>query len=397
MADLELNSIGNGDGNNYLLRDNSKIPLSGSNQISGDLVPATDNSYNLGSATNNYNTVYTRNINHGLSSSSLILSGGNGASNGSNLVLYGIDRSDGFQGIWQLTARGTNSYYLRGNTDGSITTSATLIRPTTDSGCNLGSSNYGYGSIYTTAIFARQIRVQPSNLNDSLSIGTIGQTGSIYLNHNDMDASLAPVAYRGSVNLITGNGAIRLDLYENGELTWSGNVIRPTTDGGTTLGTGSLRFGQIYSTNSAISTSDERQKDNIKQIDDKLLQAWGNVNIVQFNFKDALEKKGENARLHTGYIAQNIQQACEENGINPNDYGLFCHDSWEEQEEKKDENGQVIEPYRAKGDLYSLRYEEALVVEGAYLRRENAKLKEQLQRHEDYLKLVEEHLHLINL
>ena len=48
MADLELNSIGNGDGNNYLLRDNSKIPLSGSNQISGNLIPATDNSIDIG-------------------------------------------------------------------------------------------------------------------------------------------------------------------------------------------------------------------------------------------------------------------------------------------------------------------------------------------------------------
>ena len=177
--------------------------------------------------------------------------------------------------------------------------------------------------------------------------------------------------FQGSFLLTVNDGTSSYVLkgHQSGMLSWSGNVIRPTTDGGATLGTGSLRFGQIYSTNSAISTSDERQKDNIKQIDDKLLQAWVNVNIVQFNFKDALEKKGANARLHTGYIAQNIQQACEENGVNPNDYGLFCHDSWEEQEEKKDENGQVIEPYRPKGDLYSLRYEEALVVECAYLRK----------------------------
>ena len=51
----------------------------------------------------------------------------------------------------------------------------------------------------------------------------------------------------------------------------------------------------------------------------------------------------------------------------------------------------VLEPAR---EYCSLRYTEALVVECAYLRRENAKLKEQLQSHEDYLKLVEEYLHL---
>ena len=62
MADLELNSIGNGDGNNYLLRDNSKIPLSGSNQISGSLIPATDNSIDVGSSTKNIKMLYTKGI-----------------------------------------------------------------------------------------------------------------------------------------------------------------------------------------------------------------------------------------------------------------------------------------------------------------------------------------------
>ena len=356
------------DGNTYNFRDTTKIPLAGSNQISGSLIPATDNSYNLGSATNNYNTVYTRNINHGLSSSSLILSGGNGASNGSNLVLYGIDRTDGFQGIWQLTARGTNSYYLRGNADGSITTSATLIRPTTDLGCSLGSDSYRIGNITT-----KDLVVKDTN-------------PSIYFKTGDASDATSYIRDTGS------------STYSNVEIrvlhpTYNSYVFTPTeffnSKGSATLGHENYRWGQIYSTNSAISTSDERQKDNIKQIDDKLLQAWGNVNIVQFNFKDALEKKGENARLHTGYIAQNIQQACEEKGVNPNDYGLFCFDSWEEQEEKKDKNGEVIEPYRAKGDLYSLRYEEALIVECAYLRKKNKDLQEQLNALSERLEKLE--------
>lgn len=331
------------------------------NSFGYNLIPSANETYNLGSATNNYNTVYTRNINHGLSSSSLILSGGNEASNGSNLVLYGTDRSDGFQGIWQLTARGTNSYYLRGNANGSITTSATLIRPTSDSGCNLGSDSYRIGNITTNSLAIKDVYPAiyfktggSSNINSYIQ-----DTGtSTY-------SSLAIRVINPSVN------------------SYNFTSLGFFNEQSVSLGLAEYRWGQIYSTNSAISTSDERQKDNIKQIDDKLLQAWGNVNIVQFNFKDALEKKGENARLHTGYIAQNIQQACEENGINPNDYGLFCFDSWEEQEEKKDENGQVIEPYRAKGDLYSLRYEEALVVECAYLRKQIELLQERLNKLEE--------------
>ena len=38
----------------------------------------------------------------------------------------------------------------------------------------------------------------------------------------------------------------------------------------------------------------------------------------------------------------------------------------------------IIQSKREKGDAYSLRYEEALVVECAYLRREISRLKEEL-------------------
>ena len=74
-----------------------------------------------------------------------------------------------------------------------------------------------------------------------------------------------------------------------------------------------------------------------------------------------------------------------QNSINSSDYGLFCYDEWEEQEEESEEietekdgkiikEKRVIQPKREKGDRYSLRYEEALVVECKYLRRCIARL-----------------------
>ena len=50
------------DGNTYNFRDTTKIPLAGSNQISGDLVPATDNSIDIGSSTKNLKMLYTKGI-----------------------------------------------------------------------------------------------------------------------------------------------------------------------------------------------------------------------------------------------------------------------------------------------------------------------------------------------
>jgi hypothetical protein len=146
------------------------------------------------------------------------------------------------------------------------------------------------------------------------------------------------------------------------------------------FGTSNRRWGQIYSVNATISTSDSRLKNSIKDIDDKLLDAWENIEPKQYKFNDATEKKGKSARYHTGYLAQDIQAECEKHGINAADYGLFCYDEWEEQEEvseeietekagKKVKEKHVIQPKCKKGNIYALRYEEALVVECKYLRR----------------------------
>ena len=50
------------DGNTYNFRDTTKIPLAGSNAISGSLIPATDNSIDIGSSTKNLKMLYTKGI-----------------------------------------------------------------------------------------------------------------------------------------------------------------------------------------------------------------------------------------------------------------------------------------------------------------------------------------------
>ena len=50
------------DGNTYNFRDTTKIPLAGSNAISGSLIPSTDNSIDIGSSTKNIKMLYTKGI-----------------------------------------------------------------------------------------------------------------------------------------------------------------------------------------------------------------------------------------------------------------------------------------------------------------------------------------------
>ena len=161
------------------------------------------------------------------------------------------------------------------------------------------------------------------------------------------------------------------------------------------LGTSTNKWKDIYATNATINTSDRNAKQDIKIIDDNILEAWGNVSLVSFKFKDAVAKKGDNARLHTGYIAQNIQEELNKYGIDACNYGLFCYNSWDAQEEKSheeertDEEGnvetvKVIDtPARDAGETYGLRYIECLVVECAYLRKKNKELEGRIAKLEE--------------
>lgn len=142
------------------------------------------------------------------------------------------------------------------------------------------------------------------------------------------------------------------------------------TDNTKDLGKSWARWKQLYAGTTSINTSDERVKQGIESVPDDVLDAWGEVEFYRYKFNDAVEEKGfDNARYHTGMVAQRIERVFAEHGLNAFDYGLLCYDEWEAVEEEKDKNGEIIRPARAAGNRYSLRYEECLCMEAAYQRR----------------------------
>jgi len=145
-------------------------------------------------------------------------------------------------------------------------------------------------------------------------------------------------------------------------------TLRPRTDTTYTLGAASRRWTTVYATTATINTSDEREKEQIGDIDEAVLRAWGNVNYQQFKFKDAVALKGSSARWHVGLVAQRVKEVFEAEGIDPFAYGILCYDEWEEQEEKTEEGVGVVQEFEAAGNRYGIRYEEALALECAYLR-----------------------------
>ena len=127
-------------------------------------------------------------------------------------------------------------------------------------------------------------------------------------------------------------------------------------------------------------TSDQRLKQQIAEIDDKLLDAWEDVDLVQFKYNDAVDQKKDKARLHTGYVVQQIDNACKSHNVDISDYGLYCHEEYPEETEEveveqkdgtKTKERKVI---REASEHYSLRYTEVYAVECMYLRRCIARL-----------------------
>ena len=123
-------------------------------------------------------------------------------------------------------------------------------------------------------------------------------------------------------------------------------------------------------------TSDQRLKQQITEIDDKLLDAWEDVELSQFKYNDAVDQKGkDNARLHTGYVVQQIDSACKSHNVDISAYGLYCHEEYPEETEEveveqadgtKTKERKVI---REASEHYSLRYTEVYAIECMYLRR----------------------------
>jgi hypothetical protein len=135
------------------------------------------------------------------------------------------------------------------------------------------------------------------------------------------------------------------------------NVLRPTDDNNANLGTAARRWKAIYAATDVISTSDESTKQDIAEIPDEVIDAWGNVNFKQFHFKADVLSEGEDAKLYCGVIAQQILEVFTAAGLDACAYGLICKDI--------QEDGTT---------LYGVRYREALVLEAAYQRKRIAAL-----------------------
>ena len=141
------------------------------------------------------------------------------------------------------------------------------------------------------------------------------------------------------------------------------NFAPYSSDNALSLGTAAHRWTTVFAGNGTINTSDAREKQDVEELNAAEIRVAKSIKglIRKFRFKDAVQEKGEAARIHFGVIAQDVKSAFEAEGLIAEEYGVLCHDSWEEQEEVIDGAGQIVRPHISAGDRYGIRYDELLI------------------------------------
>jgi hypothetical protein len=132
------------------------------------------------------------------------------------------------------------------------------------------------------------------------------------------------------------------------------------------LGDPSLRFEDAYVRDGVTTGSDRNYKSDIRNLSEaeravavsckSLLRAW--------KWTEAVEAKGDAARTHIGIIAQDLEQAFTDQGLDAHSYAMFCEDTWYEVDGQRQDSGGV--EYTADNEeavavtRLSVRYHELL-------------------------------------
>jgi hypothetical protein len=108
------------------------------------------------------------------------------------------------------------------------------------------------------------------------------------------------------------------------------NNVGNSRDNAIDAGAASARLDDVYATNGTIQTSDRNEKQDIEVLSDaetRVAQACKGL-LRKFRWKDAVAEKGDDARIHFGIIAQDLQDAFAAEGLDAGRYAMFISSTW---------------------------------------------------------------------
>lgn len=121
---------------------------------------------------------------------------------------------------------------------------------------------------------------------------------------------------------------------------FSSSAWRPETDNVIDLGTSSQRFNDAYVANGVTTTSDARDKTELRPFTNAEIEASKELarEIGFWKWLSRVEDKGEAARDHCGLTVQSVIAIMEKHGLDPFGYGFIMWNNWDEQSEDVEEH-----------------------------------------------------------
>jgi hypothetical protein len=134
--------------------------------------------------------------------------------------------------------------------------------------------------------------------------------------------------------LAIGNSNTSIQFYENGIAPATGSDPSTLSDNTKDIGSSSVRWDDIYATNGTIQTSDRNEKQDIEALSDaeQRVAVAAKGLLRKFRWKDSVAEKGDDARIHFGIIAQDLQDAFTAEGLDAGRYAMFISSTWTDED-----------------------------------------------------------------
>jgi len=246
-------------------------------------------------------------------------------------------------------------FHMTNSTSGSTSTDGFILRY---SGLNAEFLNREAGSniFYTSG--TERMRI---NQAGQVTMGSSSHADDILYLTRSNDGKLQRF-FKGATEVgrigVVGGGMFIGDSDVGIEMDGAQNAIRPcntntpaVSDNYLSLGTSSSRWKDIYAVDTSINSSDQTEKQQIVSLtDDEIVAAKAISKLFKtYKWNSSVEVKGDAARTHTGVIAQEVEQAMTDAGLDAGNYAFFIKGVWWETQtevpavdEVVDEDGNVI-------------------------------------------------------
>lgn len=257
------------------------------------------------------------------------------------------------------------------NTNRTVELSGNVLTPSVTETIDLGSSSKRFQNAYIEKVYGDAFKMGNYELSPS-KIYSNSRTGQyIEVKDNVFTPNVNELFDLGSASYQFGKiyaaqmyldgrrwypYRIISDLYPDARyIDFNGDTLLPNVNGSYNIGTSSRQYKAVYSQNvyvngSAVTTSDKRKKKFVRKLADKYMELFKKLRPVTFTYKN-----GTSGRTHTGFIAQEVEQAMVDCGITNEEFGgLVIQDNGE----------------------YGLRYEEFIALQTAVIQDLQKKVEE---------------------